>query len=348
MPANVFRFLANTSLPAGEQNPYNLTWTYFSGETLAVYYSYLQFAGKIRSVTLKPGAISFDFPKFGKIGSEEHQAGQEIFGDGYESTVYTVTRDLRPLVSAFELDDFDLRLSDIEVRSDLTNKVGMELAEKSDLKRVKTLLKASRTGARGEFPGGGWIASGGIPNGAALTNAAFGAGTTAAATGILDAIEAFLLNREQNAAPKGGYFCCVSPQDYYAIRKLGTLVTTVTATNPVYQPLIGRPGIDPNKPISQDAGYEEAIMHLGMPIIRSNFIDKLGNTTGLEDAKYAGDYSKTKGLIWHPQAAGFVEQGGIEFETDRNVKTGSDFAVGKIINGGGVLQPILACELATP
>lgn len=346
-PVQQVRFLTN--IAAASPTPTDMLLPVFGGEVLVAYMNHLQFTNKVNHRTIATG-VEAKFPATWKVSSDIHQAGELILGSDVATREYSIYLDSRPRVASFEVDDIDEMLAHFDVRSPLSQASGQELAEQVDKNIAKLLIKASRTAGTTPFPGGGID-----QNGTAATDTAFTANvltiaTAAAAQAFLNVIERTVIVWDQNNVPTNDRYAVCRPELWYALRRLGTLISgsgyTFGGTN-AQAPAMGNKDWDSVNPqINKFMSKDEYLLHLGVQIYRSTFVPGT-NTTGLEDSKYAGDYTKTLGIIWQKDAIAHLQKLGIVTETGRDIRAQGDLVIAKTMTGGGTLRPVCAVEVIT-
>lgn len=339
---SLIRFGRNT---ANASPAFNDLWLpVFGGEVIAAFDDYNVFSNLVMNKVISSGQVA-KFPATWKIGSEVHEAGTELLGLQTELREYSITLDDRPIVSHFEVDDIDEAMSHFEVRSEFARQCARALAKRDDQNVVRLIVLASRTaqGNSTSFPGGGIDGNGGK-----ITSSDFviptGTGTAASAAAVLAAIDRAIVYWEQIDVPLEDRYCIVSPTIFHQIRKLGTL----TSASAGVMPLVGHRDIDSVNPqLPAAMKRQDWLVYQGVMIGRSNNIP-LGNQTATATANYAGDYTKTCGVLFQRSCIGRAQLMGIGGESYRDVRRQSDFTVMKMLTGGGTLRPYCAIELALP
>jgi hypothetical protein len=314
----------------------------FGGEVITAFMENNLFRPLVYSKTIASGNTA-KFPATWKIGAERHAAGAEMLGMDTSSREYTLTLDERPIVSHFELDDVDAAMAHFETRGEISNQCGYALAREDDKNCARLLVLASRfaQGNSTDFPGGGIDGNGGAVSTADLNSVT--PTTTATAThaqAILNAIDRWVPYLDTLDVPEGDRYCAVFPNVWNAIRNLTSFNGQTAAV-----PLVGHRDIDTkNIQIQAGAGPKTYLYYKGVYIFKSNNIPRT-NETSTGYGQYAADFSLTKGIMFIPSAIGHLTLMGITAETDRIVNRGVDFSVVKMLTGGGILRPYVACEI---
>lgn len=339
---NLIRFGTDMALAAGSQSPSNMWLPVYGGEVITAFQEYNQFLDKVNYKSITSGT-TMKFPATWKIGSEYHEAGTELLGLDVETKEYSISLDDRPLVAHFEVDDIDTAMSHFDVRNELASEVGRELARQMDRKIAALLIKAARvstdTGTN-SFPIGG--------------NTYYGAqadfdesnwGLEQNAAQLIEAIGGICQAMDEKDVPVSDRVAVVNVPLYYALRKLGLPYYSAEVKNLTTQALWGRNDTGAAGPKIQDSqGYQAPIDVLGVPVYCSNHIPSTNITTG--PAKYADNFTKTGGVVFHKSAIAVLQMMGVQSEKFRDVRRQSDFMVSKMLMGGGALRPYCAYEIA--
>ena len=84
----------------------------------------------------------------------------------------------------------------------------------------------------------------------------------------------------------------------------------------------------------------------GIEILKSNNVPSTDINTGI--TKYLGDFSKTKGVVWHPQAAGTVKLMALALESAYLITHQGTLMVAKYAVGHDSLRTEGAVEITLP
>lgn len=357
---NLVRWLKNgTSGTATD-----MIYPVLGGEILLAYEEHNQMAGKVNTKSITSGN-SARFPAYWKVGSEYHEAGEELLGLDVSSKEYVINLEDRPLVSHLEFDDLDSILSQFDARGPLTATMGIELAKQDDIKMLIGLLKTSRRtqtagtyytytdAARTDLKAGvaASVYTGEFPLGAMYETGNFATlGSATAANELLAAIQAAAVHFDKLNVPENDRHVVVPVDLWYACRNLGSLIIGVsmaasqTGGAPV-MPAYGSTNGAPGPMITNGTPKTEFLQYMGFKIWRSTHIPNVAITTG--PTKWQGDFSKTVGVIFQKDAYAHVHKLGITTENFRDVRRQSDFFLAKTFVGGGELRPCCAIELLT-
>lgn len=334
----------------------DMVYPVLGGEILLAYEEHNMFGGLVNSKTISSGN-SARFPAYWKIGSEYHEAGEELLGLDIESKEYIINLEDRPLVSHLEFDDLDSILAQFDARGELTKSMGIELAKQDDIKMAIGLVKSSRfstgttylTTAAEELVGGvaDSFYDSSFPLGAKYSSTAFKGGDASAASAVLAAIQATAIHFDKLNVPENDRIVVLNVDDWYALRASGSLIVGVSlnssATSSPVMPAYGSPNGAPGPNITMGTPKSEYLMYMGFKIFRSTHLPKTNLTTG--PTKWQGDFSNTAGVIFQKDAYAHVHKLGVTTENFRDVRRQSDFFMAKTFVGGGTLRPCCAVEL---
>lgn len=263
---------------------------------------------------------SADFPVLGVATAAYHTVGDEIDGQAILSGLRTITVD-DMLVSGVAIHDLDAAMLHYDVRSHYSSEIGRALAETEDRQRLQMAVLAARTTAPAitGFPGGGVIteaSANAFDNADTFLQALFDAKTTLLEKNVPeDEIVAFLPHR-----------------------RIQQLVFNGRAIHRDYG--------------GQGGSITDGKLHRidGLDVVGTNRVPSTNVTNGSLLAgtgnKYAGNFTKTAGLVTHKSCIGTVQLLGLSVESDREVRRKSDFMVASFAKGMGVLRPEAAVEIA--
>lgn len=356
---NLVRWLKNGS----SGTPTDMIYPVLGGEILLAYQEFNQLAGKVNTKTISSGTTA-KFPAYWKVGSEYHEAGEELLGLDVSSKEFSIGLEDRPLVSHLEFDDLDSILAQFDARSELTQTMGIELAKQDDIKMLIGVIKSARLSSTGTYlttPAedlddgvADSFYTGEFPLGAKYENSNFGTlGSATAAGELLAAIQAAAIHFDKLNVPENDRNVLVPIDLWYALRATGSVVVGISlnasqTSSPVV-PAYGHPNGVPGPMITEGTPKTEFLSYMGFKIWRTaHFQDirRAAITTG--PSKWQGDFTKTVGVIFQKDAYAHVHKLGITTENFRDVRRQSDFFLAKTFVGGGTLRPCCAIELCTP
>jgi len=359
------RFLKNGS--AG--TPTDLLLPVFGGEIITAYEESNHITALVNTKTIATGN-TLKFPASWKIGSEYHEAGEELLGLDVSTREYSISLEDRPLVSHFETDDIDSLLAHFEIRSQFAMETGRELARQNDKNVLKGLILASRAPQSGVLVtpltnftaipdlAAGVSASyytGEFPAGARYVDTNFGssgvpAQTPAAVNAVLTAISKTAIHFDKLNVPETDRHVVIPAETWFALRQTGSLVvglvtpssglTTVPAV-----PAYGSPNGMAGPSVLVGTAKNEFLMYLGFKIWRTTHLPYGSNLSASGPTKWQGNYTNSFGVIFQKDGYAHLQKLGVTSEMFRDVRRQSDFYVAKTYVGGGTLRPCAVVEL---
>lgn len=356
--SNPIRFTSNAALASPSVG--DLYLPVFGGEVLTRYAEYLGITQMVRKQSIVSGNTA-TFPRLGGIGAERHAAGTQLLGLDAESTELSITLDDRPLVSHFRIDDVDAMLSHFETRSHWANETGQALAEAQDQYTLRLLINASRAtptnlygGANSNFPGGGidgagtaevqtlWVNANDVP-----TDDMLGA--------FLTAMDNIQVRWDQVRVPFGGRNVMTEVPAWHAMRRFGSPRSGTELANgvtPLFIATDGTYGANGNAGVANETrgmspDFQEKLLWAGMAIWRSNLTANVfgQDLSANDEAKYQGNFTKTRAIAWQTDACAVVEKMAITNEMFRDVSRQDNLFVSKMLSGGGTLRAEGAVEI---
>lgn len=289
----------------------------FAGEVLTSFEKTNVMMGKHQVRTIANGK-SAQFPVMGRASAYYHTPGQEILGGTLKHAEKIITIDELLIAPTF-IANIDEAKNHYDVRSVYTREMGAKLANTMDKHVLQTGVLAARTAKTindADQFGGTTINNVAADNGDALADAMFEAAR------ILD----------EKDVPADERFLFVRPAQFYALAKS-------------------------TKVLNRDWGGEgsyaggNVIRVAGITIVKTNNLPGVNVAAGSLDAgtgdKYAGDFSKTVGLVMHPSAIGTVKLLDLGMESEYQISRQGTLMVAKYAVGHGVLRPEAAVELSS-
>jgi hypothetical protein len=194
----------------------------WSGEVLHAYDSYKLFEPMVTSKTIESGR-TMEFPITGTVSLKaEWNAGEYLHGgEDAKNGNFAVSLDGRPMAAHFELDNIDLMITQWEYRQELARQAGQTLANARD-KQIGAMIAGAgvvpklasdpRTGIT--LPEVGQLTAYTAP-------AADPAPDATSALELLEHIEAFITDCQENSVPMSNAYCAVTPKMFQQIRRLG-------------------------------------------------------------------------------------------------------------------------------
>lgn len=287
----------------------------FAGEVLSTYEAKTIMRGLHRIVNLN-GGKSYRYPVMGQATGGYHTPGVEITGDQIAHDEIVVTPDDK-LVSSVFIADIDEALNHYEVRSAYADEIGGFLARHFDANAIRALIKAARDA--GKLGQGG----GNVTNAALLTDVTKLFDSFAEAKKVMD-----LKNVDVDTKPIYGM---VATPQWYALKQA-------------------------DKNLNRDYnGGSADIRNMslttidGVQIMKSNlapFGVNQSATAGVL-ARYQGDYSKTVGVVWTPDALVTAQVQDVSIQHEEQISKQGHLIVGRYMSGTNVLRATDAVELRT-
>lgn len=298
----------------------------FGGEVLASFTAQTLMAGKTRTRAIASGK-SAQFPLTGTATAEYMTRGKEALGNAFATHEREITID-GLLVSHYAVFDLDAALSHFDIRGPMATDMGGAIARVFDQNAMRSIALASRAAAVGQFPGGDNVTD------ASLTDVA---GSIDGAA-WLDAIRKAKIQKKQKNINAGPFYMVVPPAVFDAIKY---------AVNTQGQYIL----IDRNLGSGQGdiRSTWESVQFEGVTIFSTNLLPQSNDSANTDVwSKYRADFSKTKGLLWTPDAVGTLELLGLNIETFRDVRRQEDFMIARKACGHGTLRPECATEFRLP
>jgi hypothetical protein len=318
------------------------------------------FENMITNKTLT-GGYSWEFPITGTVGlNASWNAGIELGGfsgtTNSSATTIKVNLDKRPMAAHFETDNVDLLVTQWDYRSELARQAGLTLANTRDRQIVMALVAAGALSAQSQDPRGLAAAAFHVPS--QIKAAATPAGLPAAATDtegllILQAIEDYLVVCQENDVAIGSVYCAVTPKVFQVIRSLGiprspsilagsTVVGSAFVNNPMFT---GSDEYGAGAPISQGMNMmTDSLDYMGVKIVKTNHIPKIDHSASanaIGAAKYnlnTGTFG-IYGILFQAEAVAGLSLMGMKVDTVQDVRRNTQFTVGSMLKGTGVIKP---------
>lgn len=300
----------------------------FSGEVLTAFDRDTVMKNLHRMRTIKSGK-SAQFPALGRAVAKRHVAGENILdvGNGYLNLIPSNERVIaidNLLLAPCVIQALDEAMNHYDVRSDYSNELGHALAQAFDRTTLQVAVLAARAAANfaGSYPagtGGGTV----ITTAAMDTNAAV----------LLAALKTAAQTFDEKDVPSTDRHVIIPPKLYWNLVDDKSLV---------------------NRDNNADGGnglfYTGKIyMAYGMALHMSNNVPNSNVAAGTgENNTYSGDFTKTKGVVFHKSAIGTVKLLDLAFEQEYKIEVQGTLMVAKYAMGHGILRPECAIELAIP
>ena len=316
----------------------------WSGEVLHAYDEYRMFEPMVTSKTISSGRL-MEFPITGTVSLKPAwDAGEYLMGDNNsKATTFSVELDKRPMAAHFELDNIDLMITQWEYRQELARQAGQTLANARDKQiaaflagaaGVSKLIDDPRTGLSYAAPAG--IGAGNGPE---------------EALAVLESIEEFCVELQENDVPVQGCYCIVPPKLFQQIRRLGVAESGDTGAAQNMQPMFGGVAAAGGLGAQFTQGMNslsDRLTYMGVTILKSNHIPV---TDGEEigEARYTvnGFAAGVRGLIFCSEAVASIRKTGLVVDTEDDIRRNTTFTVASMFSGTGILKPELAKVLTS-
>lgn len=301
----------------------------FSGQILSTFEEWNIMEGLITHMTVGPGAKTYQFPAIGIAEAVYHQKGENLLDlsknylNNLEMGERTINID-RPLLSSVFVDDWDQMISHFETSSLYARELGKALAVKKDRQLMQLAILAARASATlsATQDGSGRLDKSGL----VLGDAAMATSPSVLRAHILEAMQ----NLVEKDVPMEQLICVLRPAQFYPLMNEGFFINA-----------------DFNQANGSLANgtFDKAY---GFRVVKSNHIpNTLVTAESGQLNSYAGDFTATVGLCFHPATIGAVRRQGVSLETERKIEFQGTLMVAKMVEGYGILRPECAVELTT-
>ncbi len=349
----------------------------WSGEVMRAFDQYRMFEPMVESRSIASGRV-MEFPITGTVAMKAAWgAGEELVGgiDDSSSKTFAVSLDARPIASHFELDNIDLMITQWEFRSELARQAGQTLANARDSQVGAFIARAGAEVLISDDPrlaGTGTVSTwrNTLVN-APIFDLAFspeldhlGSGLDVeradAALALLRAIEEFFIHLQTINAPTEGVTCAVSPRAFQDIRALGVARDSSDLAGGAGRPYFG--GVADagglGAPLGQGMNnLSDSLEYMGCRIIKTTHMLGKDHSTlasgtaeqiaasaaanNIGEARYNGDFSDVKAVIWQRGCVASLNKTGLKVDTVDDIRRNSVFTVASVMGGTGVLRPEL-------
>jgi hypothetical protein len=330
-----------TSISAG--NDAGKLWLpIWSGEVLHAYDEYRMFEPMVTSRMIDSGR-TIEFPMTGTVALKEAWAAGEylVGGDSSVTETFAISLDARPMAAHFELDNVDLMITQWEYRQELARQAGQTLANARD-KQIASFITHAASAAK--------IAADPRPVSfpAPFQHADLADFDAEAALKVLEAIEDFCVDLQENDVPAGACYCAVSPRLFQQIRRLGVADTNATAQNsqPMFGGVAAAGGLGEGFRTGLNS-LSDSLVYMGVTIVKTNHMpgdwtNATGTPVGESRYNIDGSAAGVKALLWCPDAVAAVRKTGLVVDTEDDIRRNTTFTVASMLSGTGVLKPELA------
>jgi len=297
----------------------------FSGEVLTAFSENNIFNDSLHNVRTISSGKSAQFPVTGTATAAYHTPGNPLVGANQIKANEKIISIDDLLISQSFVSNLDELKNHYDVRAIYATELGKALAKRYDENVAKVIANASRASA---------TISGG--NGGTVLTLASGNTASANVTGdelaaaIYDIAQAF----DERDIPTTDRFCVLPPAEYYKLAESATRTVDVD--------------FNPGGNGSFASGKVQMVA--GIPVMMSNNVPQSNvssEVTGTNNS-YAGDDSKTIGLVFHKSAVGTVKLMDMTTEisgSDYGIMYQGTLLVAKYALGHGILRPECAATI---
>lgn len=296
-------------------DPLALFLKVFSGEVLAAFLRQAGFRDKTLLRTIQSGK-SAQFPVTGLAGAYYTQPGQEILGQQIGSNERIINIEDMLIAPVF-VGNIDELMTHFDVRGIYSEQIGNALAKAFDQNVSRVLIMAARAGANVT----------GLPAGTHYNDADFDTDGTKLWAGVFNAA----VTLDQNDVPTSERYAGFRPVQYALI------VRSEKPINTLFNP--GGNG-------SLSSGRVDDISDISIfktnNLVQSNDIGQ-----AVQPASRQHDFSVTRGIVFHRNAAGTVALQDVTMESAYDIRRQGTLMVGKYVTGHDYLRPEGAVEMRT-
>ena len=342
--------LLGTSI-SGANDAGKLWLPIWSGEVLHAYDQYKSFDPMVTSKTIASGR-SMEFPITGTVGLKTAWGAGEylVGGEDAASSQFSVELDARPMAAHFELDNIDLMITQWEYRQELARQAGQTLANARDKQVASFIAGAAVVSTITDDP-----RTLALPEVGQLSTSADDAER---ALEVLENIEDFVVECQENSVPVGSAYCAVTPKMFQQIRRLGVAESATPNTASNMQPMFGGVASAGGLGESFQNGLnsmDDKLVYMGVTICKSNHLPnkdyKTNAVDNIGEARYnvngLAANSLVRALIWMPEAVASLRKTGLVVDTEDDIRRNTTFTVASMMSGTGILKPELAKIVVT-
>jgi len=255
------------------------------------------------------------FPNIGTIGAQYHAPGAEILGLSVEHNETVLTLDNMLISHAF-LAGIDEAMNHYDVRGEYSRQQGAALALARQQNELRIAINAARS-TSGKVKG--------QPGGAIIKHANMYNNANALANAFRSARQ--LLDEKLMPDNPTEYTGALAPAQWYLLTENKDLIDR-----------------DINPEANGSYGQAMIASVARIPLVCVNNLPKTNVAAGY--TKYRGDFTKTKGVIFHRSAVGTLVLLDMALESEYQVSRQGTLMLAKYAIGHGILAPRGAVELA--
>ena len=297
----------------------------FSGEVLTAFSENNIFNDSLHNVRTISSGKSAQFPVTGTATAAYHTVGTPLVGANQILANEKIISIDDLLIAQSFVANIDELKNHYDVRSIYAQELGKALAKRYDENVAKVIANASRASTTLTNGNGGLVTTLGSGN----TTSANVSGDELAAA-IYDIAQAF----DERDIPPTDRFCVLPPAEYYKLAESATRTVDVD--------------FNPGGNGSFASGKVQMVA--GIPVMMSNNVPQsnVGSEVSGTNNSYAGDDSKTIGLVFHRSAVGTVKLMDMTTEisgSDYGIMYQGTLMVAKYALGHGILRPECAATI---
>ena len=297
----------------------------FSGEVLTAFSENNIFNDSLHNVRTISSGKSAQFPVTGAATAAYHTPGNPLVGaNQILANEKVISIDDLLIAQSFVTDLEELK-NHYDIRSIYATELGKALAKRYDQNVAKCIANASRASTTLTGGSGGTVLT--LANGNTASSDVTGDEIAAA---IYDIAQAF----DERDIPTTDRFCVLPPAEYYKLAESATRTVDVD--------------FNPGGNGSFASGRVQMVA--GIPVMMSNNVPQsnVGSEVSGTNNSYAGDDSKTIGLVLHRSAVGTVKLMDMTTEisgSDYGIMYQGTLMVAKYALGHGILRPECAATI---
>jgi len=297
----------------------------FSGEVLTSFAQNNIFNEQLHSVRTISSGKSASFPVLGTATAAYHQIGTPLVGANQIKANERIINIDDMLIAQAVIARLDELKNHYDVRATYSAELGKALARTYDQNVAKVIANASRASSTLSGGDGGFVLT--LASGNTASANVTGDELVAA---IYDIAEEF----DKRDIPSTDRFCVLPPAEFYKIPESATRVMNTD--------------FNPQGNGSVAAGTVTQVA--GIPIMMSNNVPQSNVSSEVSGTNnsYAGDDSKTLGLVFHKSAVGTVKLQDMTTEisgADYGIMYQSTLMIAKYALGHGILRPECAATI---
>jgi hypothetical protein len=321
----------------------------WSGEVLHAYDEYRSFEPMVTSKTIASGR-EMEFPITGTVDLKPAWDAGEYLVGGKDATGgnFSITLDKRPMAAHFELDNVDLMITQWEYRQELARQAGQTLANARDKQIATFIAGAAVVPLTAADPRSGLS----LPE---VGNLSTWADDAERALEVLEQIEDFVVECQENSVPVGAVYCAVTPKMFQQIRRLGVAesspagVAAAGNMQPMFGGVAAAGGLGAQFTQGMNS-LSDSLVYMGVTILKSNHLPKedyVASPIGETRYNLHGDDAQVRALIWMPECVASLRKTGLAVDTEDDIRRNTTFTVASMMSGTGILKPELAKIVVT-